>query len=220
MVLRRLLLTASVALVCTAGVAKAETIATLDLSTHSSDATPAAWLLATFTFTVNNAGTQLTLLVENKTQALGPPGAFGAYDIREIYFNGNDIFGLAVTTDHGWDLRTNDAGDGFGNFDFTMDIDSNSAGVIAAGASLEFVFNITGGTTATAADFVSNFSTVPPGDTPAIIAAKFVHGPVSPDSPGGDDSAYGAFVPLPPALPMGIAGLIGVAFLRRRTQGK
>jgi hypothetical protein len=47
----------------------------------------------------------------------------------------------------------------------------------------------------------------------AIIAGKFIQGP-------GDDSGYGAYIPLPPALPMGIAGLVGVAALRRWKRAK
>ena len=215
MALRRLLLTASVALVCTAGVAKADTIATLDLSSHSSDATPAAWLLATFTFTVSAGGTHLDLTVTNNTSNL-----FGTYDINEIYFNGPGG-GLTLTevgTLSGWGpgpLVSSDNADGFGVFDFAMHDVGGSPNAISAGASLVFHFAIGNGT-ATASDFVDNFSTIPPGDTPSLIAAKFIHGPVSPDSPDGDDSAYGALIPLPPALPMGLVGLLGVVFFRRR----
>ena len=204
------------------GVSKADHIATLQLSSHSSDATPVERLLATFTFSVSMAGDHLTLRVANDTVAIGDPGGrgLGAYDINQIYFNGpGGKIGLTLVSGNGWGFSTNESADGFGFFGFAMQDVGGSPNAISSGGYLEFEFTITGGT-ATAADFVDNFSTVPPGDLPSLIAAKFIRGPASPDSPDGDDSAYGALVPLPPALPMGIAGLIGVAFLRRRTLKK
>ena len=209
MTFRRSLLASAVALAC-AGVAKADTIATLHLSSHSSDATPAAWLDATFEFLVS--GTSLQLTVTNDT--LGG----GDYNINEIYFNTPDsvsnfqVFGSPPT---GWNSVQNAMVDGFGTFDFGM-VDGqgeNDPNVIGPGASETFNFTFTG--SATADDFASSFSTLG-----FLIAAKFVSGPVSPDSPDGDDSAFGALIPLPPALPMGIAGLIGVAVLGRRTRAK
>ena len=70
MAIHKFLLTATVALACS-GVSKADTIATLQLSSHSSDATPVERLLATFTFTVSMAGDHLTLRVANDTVPIG-----------------------------------------------------------------------------------------------------------------------------------------------------
>ncbi len=216
---RRLLLTASVASACTAGVAQADPI-TLNLSTHSSDATDPALLLASFTFTVT--GNTLTIDVTN-----GTSGA-NSFDISAIYFNFSSnvtalsfdslssVSGNEVFTD--WALSTPGANNPiglFGSFDASV-IDGQGAmgNAVAPGDTYTFTFSFLGGGV-TEADFVDETT-----DLGAFIAAKFVSGPDDPEDPGNEDSAFGALIPLPPALPMGIAGLIGVAFLRRRTRGK
>ena len=213
MVLRRLLLTATVALASTTGVATADSI-TLQLSSHSSDATSAGLLLASFTFEVTGTTNKtLKLTVTNLTS--GNP-----YNMNEVYFNspetGAGALTYAGTPPDGWTFMTSEKADGFGTFDYAM-IDGTGEGnlsQIAPNEFVEFFFTFTG--TATASDFAHAMST-----EGFLIAAKFVNGAHANDpSEKNEDSAYGALVPLPPALPMGIVGLLGVAFLRRRTQGK
>jgi hypothetical protein len=199
-----------------AGVANA---AELPLSTHSSDDTPAAWLSATFEFTVtgsvSSGGQTLTLEVTNETGISTP-----AFAINQVFFNsaaGVSLSQVGANGLNGWALDqsgTAHAG-GFGRFDFALLAapQGGSPDAIAADSSLTFVFAIDHDSDVTAGDFVTEFSTVPPGAHEAIIAAKFIQGP-------GDDSAYGAYIPLPPALPMGIAGLVGVAALRRWKRAK
>jgi hypothetical protein len=207
-------------LLACAGVANA---AKLDLSTHSSDDTPAEALLATFEFTVTGGaalgGQTLSLTVTNNTVAISE-GGLGAFALSEIFFNsaaGVDLNLTPITAGlNGWTLDKTGAAHagGFGSFDFALlaDKQGGSPGAIAAGSSLTFGFDIDGDTV-TADDFTTELSTIPPGGRPAYAAAKFIQGP-------GDDSGYGAYIPLPPALPMGIAGLLGVAVLGRRKRAK
>ncbi len=226
MAFRRLLLTAAVALVCTAGVAKADPI-TLNLSSISSDATDPALLLASFTFTVTSS-TTLTIEVRNDTS--GP----NSFDMSAIYFNfTNAVAGLgltAVTDDSDtsvlgvWGYAAPAQGnpiDSMGSFGASVITPNNSASVIRPGETFTFTFTFTDNNAVTEADFAGVTSAPQNQNTPlTFIAAKFIHGPDDPEKPGTEDSAFGGFVPLPPALPMGIAGLIGVAFLRRRTLKK
>ena len=217
MVSHRVVLTATVALACTAGFAKADPI-TLNLSTHSSDLTDPALLLASFTFTVT--GNTLTIDVTN-----GTSGA-NEFDISAIYFNfSGNVTNLLFTGLSGpladmtaWGLSTpaaNNPINGFGSFDASV-VDGQGAmgNAIAPGDTFTFTFSFSG-SGLSEADFVAETT-----DVGAFIAAKFVSGPPDPKDSSMEDSAFGALIPLPPALPMGIAGLIGVAFLRRRTQGK
>ena len=141
--------------------------------------------------------------------------------MNEVYCNSPETGAGALTyvgtPPDGWSCMTSEKADGFGTFDYAM-IDGTGEGNLSQIAPYEFVeffFTFTG--TATASDFAHAMNT-----EGFLIAAKFVNG--DPDNDPGEksdeDSAYGALVPLPPALPMGIAGLIGVAFLRRRTLKK
>ncbi|MHC4217987.1 MAG: hypothetical protein ACYSU7_05970 [Planctomycetota bacterium] len=176
----------------------------LTLSTHSSDETPAADLLATFSFDV--VGTTLTLTVTNDTIA---PNEF---NMNELYFNAPDGVGLtSITLPTDWTFDdTGSMADGFGVFDFalTNGMGETDPGQIQPGESLVFTFMISGG--ADAKDFTSSFSfQSDPEGLSGIIAGKFVNGP-------GDDSAFGAHVPAPGVLAlMGVAGMI-VARPRRR----
>jgi hypothetical protein len=181
---------------------------TLWLSTRSSDETPAEYLSATFEFTV--VGNAVTLTVTNDTGDTTP-----AYALSQVFFNSAAGVTLSATNTNGWSFSTGEHADGFGVFDFALMADESGGApdAIADGNSLTFEFTITAGGPVTADDFITGFSTIPPGDHMAIIAGKFIQGP-------GDDSGYGAYIPLPPALPMGIAGLVGVAALRRWKRAK
>ena len=198
----KLLTAAFAALVCSS-VASATV---LTLSTNSSDATSPSLLQATFNFTV--AGNVLTLAVTNDTDN---NAAGDQYNINMIYFNfGGSVTAVTVTAPliTGWSQVGPVMVDGFGMFDVGMEngVGENDPDVITPGETVTFTFNLTGA--GAKADFVGATSTLG-----FFIAAKFVAGP-------SDDSAFGALIPLPMALPMGIAGLIGVAFMGRRTRAK
>ncbi len=189
------------AVVAALGVSSAASAGIIVLSTDSSDETPASVLDATLDFVVS--GSTLTLTVTNNTVAPS------AYFMNEIYFNaGPSVTGLTLMTPaEGWTLNTSIAADGFGVFDFGL-IDGVGASPhqIDPGASLEFTFTIAG--SAVMSDFTTFLSTIPPGDTPMLAAAKFVRGP-------GDDSAFGGTVPGPGAgLLLGCA--VGLGAMRRR----
>jgi MYXO-CTERM domain-containing protein len=179
----------------------------LELSTHSSNGTPASVLLATVDFSV--VGATLTINVTNDTAAPDE------YNISEFYFNGPDGVSLAaVTLPSFWNF--DGAGgiqvDGFGMFDFGLTntrLENHPSNILPSETET-FSFTILTGTP-TDLDFATAFSAGdPPGAMPAIIAAKFVMGP-------GDDSAYGASVPTPGALAlMGVAGLVAARPRRRR----
>lgn len=157
----------------------------ITLSTHSSDETPAAVLNATMEFEVT--GSTLTLTVTNNTTTPN------AYRISELYFNGPAGLVLSFSSMPGWNYSTNGAADGFGVFDFVLTdgVGNNPHQVQPNGGTKVFTFTIISGT-ATAADFTTKLSSIPPGMTPAIAAAFFRGGP-------GDDSGYGAFIPSPAA---------------------
>ena len=61
-------------------------------------------------------------------------------------------------------------------------------------------------------DFGREFSVIPPGDTPALAAMKFVSGP-------NGDSAFGATVPEPSTAMLMAFGLLGLLGLSRRSTG-
>jgi hypothetical protein len=190
------------------------TAGTLTLSTHSSDSTPASVLDATLEFS-NPIGNQITLSVTNDTTAPN------AYFIDFVYFNvTSDVTSLTLDSatssidgdiSSGWTLNLNPSIGKFGNFDFELaDGVGNDSDQVQSGETVAFVFAFTG-TNVDQTDFVTEFSTNPPGDTPALAAAKFVRGP-------GDDSAFGAVVPEPTAgllLAIGASGLL--AYRRRRS---
>jgi MYXO-CTERM domain-containing protein len=174
----------------------------LQLSTHSSDETPAADLLATFEFSV--AATTLTLTVTNDTVA---PNEF---NMNELYFNAVDGVGLinpVLPADWSFDGSGGITVNGFGDFDFglTNAMGETDPSQIQPGESLVFSFEITGG--GDVKDFTG------PGATSTLgffIAGKFVNGP-------GDDSAFGATIPTPGVLAlMGVAGIVAARPRRRR----
>ena len=182
------------------GLNQAQAALVYTFSDLSSDATPASDLDATLTFTVVSGGSAtfndlLTLTLDNQTTA---PNAF---NINEVYFN--------FTGDHsGFSLESGIAtlnhgptpADGFGDFDIKLD----GFTLVSGGAS---VWTIDLGLTGVTESYFNDLSSIPPGDTQTLAALKFVQGP-------GDDSAFGAVVPVPAAVWLfgsGLLGLIGVA---------
>ncbi len=163
----------------------------------------ASLLSATMEFTV--AGTTLTLTVTNNTSGAN------SFKMNELYFNAPDGVTLSFDGLAGWNMATGVAVGMFGVFDFALlDGQGGSPNQITAGETVSFTFTILTGTP-TMNNFVSEFSTIPPGDMPAIVAAKFVQGP-------GDVSAFGAVtIPSPGALALlAAAGLVSSGRRRRR----
>ena len=175
----------------------------IDLSDLSSEAGVSPGLLnATMEFSIS--GDTLTLTVTNNT---ADPDSFR---MNELYFNAPDGVTLTFDGSPGWSMSTNVSAAGFGTFDFGLDGgQGQSQAQIFAADVVAFTFTITGGAP-TMDDFVTFFSTIPPGNTPAIVAAKFVGGP-------SDASAYGAAIPAPGVLALlGAAGLVSGRRRRRR----
>ena len=173
----------------------------IKLSDLSSNGTDPALLDATLDFSVT--GSALTLTVTNDTAA---PNAF---NINQLFFNaGSGATGLLVDSfPAGWSLMPNQSADDFGTFDFGLiDGVDQQPSTIAPGETVVFSFTILG--SAVESDFTTKFSTLPPGNNPAIVAGKFVSGT-------GDDSAFGATIPEPASLGLLLAGALG-AMRRRR----
>lgn len=180
---------------------------TLTLSHFSSDRTPPEDLDGRLEFTV--AGESLILTIVNDT-----PLDVG-FDIDAIFFNTSvDVAGLILEpTVDGWLLHPDQRADGFGTYDWALVSDhGHDPFEISPQTSRIFHFDISGVAPFSASDFTTEFSRIPPGDTPALAAVKFVNGP-------HDDSAFGAVVPEPATLALGLAGLGVLACLPRRRKG-
>ncbi len=188
-----------------AGTVAARASAILQLSDASSDETPASDLDARFEFSL--AGSTLLLTVTNQTSTSE------GFDISDIYFNGPpELSGMTLDGDSasdGWVIALDEQANGFGVFDFALLSElGNDLGEIAPGESREFELGLLGTGPFAETDFTSYFSTIPPGNRPALGAAKFTNGP-------GDDSAFGAvIIPEPASLLLLLAG-VGFAARRR-----
>lgn len=176
----------------------------LRLSDYSSDNTSVEDLNATLEFSVT--GSTLTLAVTNNT-----PNGTG-FDISDIYFNAlPHITGMFLNAPtEGWVLVLDERADGFGTFDFGLlsDQGHHDPAEIRPQGTLELELGILGTGPFEDSDFTTQFSTIPPGNRPALAAVKFVNGP-------HDDSAYGAVIPEPTTVSL---LLVGLALLARRSQ--
>lgn len=194
------------------GLSSSAAATTLVLSDFSSDTTPASQLDATVTFDV--VGNTLTVSLTNQT---GDPAAF---NINEIYFNSSDsVTDLMLTSGPAWSLSSStglggptDAGK-FGIFDWALK-DANNADVIMPLETSVFELSITGVGPFDMSDFGTEFSTIPSGDTPALVAAKFIQC-VGAACVENDDSAFGATIPEPGTAALLLLGMTGLAFLGR-----
>lgn len=199
------------------GVSSAGQATTLTLSDVSSDATPAASLSGTITLAVVG-GNVLSLTLENQTSI---PNEF---NVNGVWWNGDGgVTSLSLTSaTHSssgdvltaWTpVESGTSADGFGAFDFALTdgVGAGNPNIAHPGESIVFLMAITGSCTATACT-AANFVLENPSGF--LAAAKFVNGPDDPESPGNEDSAFGAIVPEPTTALLLGAGLL-VMSLRR-----
>ena len=202
---------------CAISVSSASQAVTLTLSDVSSDATPAANLSGSITLAVLG-GNVLSLTLENQTSA---PDAF---NINGVWWNGDaGVTSLALTSaTHSssgdvlaaWTpVEAGTTANGFNAFDFALTdgVGAGNPNIIAPGQSIVFLMAITGSctsSTCTTANFVLE------NTSGYLAAAKFVNGPDDPESPGSEDSAFGAIVPEPTTALLVGTGLLFMALRR------
>lgn len=152
-----------------------------------------------------------TMTVVNQTVA--PAG----YTISEIVFNvSDDVTGLTLVGNGGFaaaQLAAIERGDGFGWFDWGLDLGLGNIGV-PANSSATFTFNVTG-SNLDEGDFFSGVSWGA-GLTPAIAAMHFQNGP-------GGDSAWTIgglepqrIIPEPTTMVLLGLGIAGMVVARKR----
>lgn len=194
--------------------------ATITLSDVSSDATPASVLDATLDISVLGGNT-LQIIATNTTSA---PNLF---NINEVYWNASlSVSGLTLTSaTHSvngnvlaaWvPVEAGSAADGFGAFSFavTDGVGAKNPNVIQPGNSVTFVLAISGACALALNCADTDF--VVQNAMGYIAAAKFVNGPDDPESPGNEDSAFGAAVPEPSTALLLAFGLVAIARVTRR----
>ncbi|MEO1933302.1 MAG: PEP-CTERM sorting domain-containing protein [Myxococcales bacterium] len=191
---------------------------TLSLSDVSSDATPAASLSGSITLDVLGGNT-LSLTLSNQTSA---PDAFL---INGVWWNADaGVTGLSLTAaTHSvsgdvlaaWTpVESGTNANGFGAFDFALTdgVGASNPNLIPSGESVVFLMTITGSCTTTACT-AANF--VLANGSGYQAAAKFVSGPDDPESPGNEDSAFGAVIPEPTTAMLLGTGLLLIGLRRR-----
>jgi hypothetical protein len=220
--LRHLPLAAVLGVVLSAGTASATSI---NLSSVSSDGTPASQLDATLDFSVS--GSTLTLTLSNTGSD---------FNINQVFFGGSSaVTGLSlVSATHSangdvtaaWiPVEAASAADGFGVFDFALTdgVGSGNPNIAHVGESIVFVLSISGTGSYADSDFIQ------PNASGYLAAAKFVNGPPDPECAtaviptaqcpegiGTEDSAFGG-VPEPGTLALLALALPALALrLRRR----
>ena len=199
------------------GVSTAGQATTLTLSDVSSDATPAASLSGTITLAVLG-GNVLSLTLENQTSS---PSEF---NINGVWWNGDaGVTSVSLTSaTHSssgdvlaaWGpVETSTTANGFGLFDFALTdgVGAGNPNIINPGQSIVFLMAITGSCTSSACT-TANF--VLENVSGFQAAAKFVNGPDDPESPGNEDSAFGAIVPEPTTALLLGTGLLLIASRR------
>jgi hypothetical protein len=104
--------------------------------------------------------------------------------------------------------------DGFGSFRFglTDGVGGTNVNLIGPTESVLFTFSVSGSASGDLDFIVEN-------GTGKVIAAKFVNGPIDPESPGNEDSAFGASsgapIPEPGTLSLLGLGLAAIGTQRR-----
>ena len=194
------------------------TASTIILSDVSSDLTPASQLDATIDFVVGdfdggNPGDEVEITLTNPAAVDGGDALF---NINEIYWNAAaNVVGLTLlSATHSADgdvladwtpVETGSAADGFGTFEFALTDGTGeiNPALVGPGENIVFILDIDGvGVSMT--DFIEQNA------MGYIGAAKFTNGPLDPESPGNEDSAFGAALPEPGT---GLLFAIGCAVL-------
>lgn len=196
-----LLVTIAAVFACASG-ARGGTL--LALSGMSSDETDPALLDASIDFSLS--GGILSLSVLNLTSQPS------TYDIDQVFFNAPvQVESLVLDPSlDGWNLLRGEHAGGFGRFDYSLaTAGGNDPFEIGPGELVRFELAMTITAPVSSSDFASEFSLIPPGDRPSVVAIKFVNGP-------GDDSAFGAAIPEPASL---LLLVLGGALALRRVRG-